>query len=511
MHQYWASCCVSQISHLLGHSNSASFVRLLILPVVRTAEVAEIARWKVTIETQHSSQFAMSSPQTLPLPPGDFGLPVIGKTLDFFTDPDFAQKQHAKYGPLFKTRLLGQPTIFLKGPDANRFLFSQESDRFAVTWPASVRDLLGPLSLALQTGGVHSQRRRLMAQAFQPRALAGYINTMEAISDRYFAQWVKASHLTWYPQLRRYTFDIACKLLVGLDNASETDLGELFEVWCSGLFTFPINLPWTAFGKAKRSRDLLLAELERLIRDRQQTNEQLGILQSQDRQPEAKDALELLLNARDENGEGLSIEELKDQVLLLLFAGHETLTSSLASFCLKIAQNPEMKAVARAEQAALQERELTLETLKQMTYLEQVLKEVLRVVPPVGGGFRKVLQTCEYGGYQLPAGWTVLYQINLTHQDPETYEQPERFDPDRFGGDRREDKAKPFSHVPFGGGLRECLGKEFARLEMKIFAAKLLRNYDWELLPDQNLDYTIAPTPIPKDGLKVHFKQIASN
>lgn len=134
-----------------------------------------------------------------------------------------------------------------------------------------------------------------------------------------------------------------------------------------------------------------------------------------------------------------------------------------------------------------------------------MLKEVLRVVPPVGGGFRKVLQTCEYDGYQIPQGWTVLYQINRTHQDPDIYHQPETFDPDRFGAERSEDKAKPFSHVPFGGGLRECLGKEFARLEMKIFAAKLLREYDWRLLPDQNLDFTIAPTPIPKDGLKVDF------
>ena len=432
---------------------------------------------------------------SLPLPPGEFGLPVIGNTLNFFTDPDFARKQHQKYGPLFKTRLLNQPTIFMQGPDANRFLFSQESDRFAVTWPASVRTLLGPLSLALQTGGVHAQRRRLMAQAFQPRALAGYIDTMEAISDRYFQHWAQTSSLTWYPQLRRYTFDIACKLLVGLDNASETDLGELFEIWCSGLFTFPVNLPWTSFGKAKRSRDLLLAELERLIRDRKQAKQS----------PDTTDALELLLNATDDNGDRLSIEELKDQVLLLLFAGHETLTSSLASFCLMIAQNPEVKAKAKAEQQAFTGQPLTLDTLKQMTYLEQVLKEVLRVVPTVGGGFRKVLQTCEYGGYQIPKGWTVLYQINRTHQDPDIYQQPQTFDPDRFGDGRSEDKAKPFSHVPFGGGLRECLGKEFARLEMKIFAAKLLREYDWTLLPEQNLDFTIAPTPIPKDGLKVEF------
>ena len=441
----------------------------------------------------------MTTSQRLPVPPGDFGLPIIGKTLDFFADPDFASKQHAKYGSLFKTRLLNQPTIFMKGPDAIRFLFGQEGDRVTVTWPPSVKALLGPLSLALQTGGVHAGRRRLMAQAFQPRALEGYIETMASISDRYFQQWTQTSaqsgSLVWYPQLRRYTFDIACKLLVGLNNASNTNLGELFETWDAGLFSLPVNLPWTAFGKAKRSRDQLLVALEELIRDRKRSPTS----------PATPDALELLLSAKDDDGNSLSIEELKDQVLLLLFAGHETLTSALTSFCLLIAQNPNIRAKAEAEQNNLSDKTLTLETLKQMTYLEQILKEVLRLVPPVGGGFRQVLETCEFNGYQIPAGWTVLYQINRTHKESDLYDQAEKFDPDRFSPEQFEQRRKPFSYIPFGGGLRECLGKEFARLEMKIFAAKLLRDHCWELLPDQNLEFTIAPTPIPKDGLKVRF------
>jgi hypothetical protein len=89
-----------------------------------------------------------------------------------------------------------------------------------------------------------------------------------------------------------------------------------------------------------------------------------------------------------------------------------------------------------------------------------------------GGGFREVIQSCEYQGYHLPKGWQVLYQINVTHQDPTIYQDPERFDPDRFSPERAEDRTKTFGHVPFGGGLRECLGKEFARLEMKLFAAR---------------------------------------
>lgn len=430
-------------------------------------------------------------------PPGDLGLPFIGNTLGFLRDPDFASKRHRKYGSIFKAQILGQPTIFLKGAEANTFVLTHENKYFQVEWPSSVKNLLGPLSLALQTGHVHLQRRKLMAQAFQPRALAGYVPAMSEICDRYLRRWAEQETLTWYPELRNLTFDIASKLLVGLDNAHATKMGHWFEVWCQGLFTVPINLPWTRFGKAYRSRDLLLQELERLIRQRQQQTD-VG-----------DDALGILLKARDDEGNPLSIEELKDQVLLLLFAGHETLTSALASCCLLLAQYPKVRAIAQSEQAPFNNQPLTLDALKQMPYLDQVLKEVLRYTAPVGGGFRKVLETCEYGGYQFPEGWSLLYEIAQTHYDSELFHNPDQFDPERFGSERAEDKAKTFGHVPFGGGVRECLGKEFARLEMKIFVAKMLQSYCWELLPDQDLSLVTVPTPHPKDGLRVQFRRLS--
>ncbi len=438
----------------------------------------------------------MISTPSQQLPPGEFGPPVIGETLNFFRDPNYSQKKHEQYGDVFKTRLLGSPTVFLKGPDATRFVLMHENEYFQVSWPGSVKALLGPLSLALQTGHVHLQRRKLLVQAFQPRALEGYVPAMAEICDLTFTRWANQGQLTWYPELRNLTFDIACKLLVGLDNASATPLGHWFETWCGGLFTIPINLPWTRFGKAYRCRGLLLKELERMIRDRAAQSDT------------GDDALGLMLQARDEDGNQLSIEELKDQVLLLLFAGHETLTSALASFCLLVAQYPDVMAKARTEQAALQDQLLTLDTLKQMPYLDQVLKEVLRMIAPVGGGFRTVLKPCQFNGYTIPAGWTVLYEINLTHQDSQVFRDPDTFDPDRFAPDRAEDKNKPFSHVPFGGGVRECLGKEFARLEMKLFAAKLLRGYSWSLLPNQDLTLVTVPTPHPKDELKVTFSAV---
>ena len=427
-------------------------------------------------------------------PPGSLGLPLIGETISFFNDPNFLDKRLKKYGSVFKTHIFGRPTVFMTGADANLFILTNENKYFISAWPKSTSILLGSNSLSLQTGNLHSSRRKILYQAFQPRALSNYIPTMESITNSYLEKWQKMGSFTWYPELRNYTFDIACKLLVGTDNSSETILRESFETWCQGLFSIAIDLPWTKFGKALHCRKLLLQEIEKIILARQQ-GEYLG-----------EDALGFLLKAKDESGNNLPLEELKDQIIQLLFAGHETLTSSLILFCLLIGQDRAIFDRLKQEQDLfIDRRSLTLDNFKQMVYLEQVLKEVMRFIPPVGGAFREVIDNCNFKNYSIPKGWMVQYSIAETHKDSEIYQIPEQFNPDRFSLENAEDKNKTFGYIPFGGGMRECLGKEFAKLEMKIFAAMLVRNYRWELLPDQDLSIVTTPTAYPRDGLKVNL------
>ena len=444
----------------------------------------------------------MTSQSTIsdsPLPPGSFGLPLLGETLNFFREPDFVEKRRKKYGNVFKTHIFGRPTAIMLGAEANRFILTNEHKYFAATWPKSTRILLGANSLAVGTGNFHTSRRKLMYQAFQPRALASYLPVIEAITANYLERWQQMGTLTWYPELRNYTFDIACKLFVGQDNASETLLCHLFEDWCAGLFSLPIALPWTRFGKALHCRKGLLREIEKII------------LQRQKEDNKGEDALGILLKAEDEQGNRLSLDELKDQILLLLFAGHETLTSALASFCLLMCQHPDALEKIRQEQQKFDDSvPLTTEELKQMNYLEQVLKEVLRLIPPVGGGFRQVIEDCQFQGYHIPQGWNVQYPIRTTHQDATLYPNPKQFDPQRFASENVADKQPLFGYVPFGGGLRECLGKEFAKLEMKIFAAMLVRRCQWKLLPNQDLTLIAIPTPHPRDGLQVKFHEVVN-
>jgi retinoid hydroxylase len=181
--------------------------------------------------------------QLLPLPPGNLGLPIIGETISFFRDRNFAKKRQQKYGSIFKTNILGRPTIYLSGAEANRFIFSNENNFFAIAFPRSTRILLGDKSLSTNTGNFHTSRRKLIYQAFQPRALANYIPTMERFTSKYLEKWQRMGTLTWYPELRNYTFDIASTLLVGVDGGSDTKLCQLFEDWCAGLFSIPMPLP----------------------------------------------------------------------------------------------------------------------------------------------------------------------------------------------------------------------------------------------------------------------------
>ena len=194
--------------------------------------------------------------QSLPLPPGSFGLPFVGETISFLREPNFTEERHKKYGNIFKTHLFGRPTVMLIGAEANRLMLT-ENQYFSITWPHSTKVLLGPASLAVQTGVEHQKRRKLLSQAFQPRALEGYVSTMENITRSYLHKWEQLGTLTWYPELRNYTFDVASKLLVGTDSSSETLLGQLFKDWCDGLFTIPLALPWTKFGRALRCREQL--------------------------------------------------------------------------------------------------------------------------------------------------------------------------------------------------------------------------------------------------------------
>ncbi|MEH2067299.1 MAG: cytochrome P450 [Nostoc sp.] len=433
--------------------------------------------------------------QTNQIPPGSFGLPILGETLSFLFDRNFSKKRYQQYGSIFKTHLLGRPTVVMVGPEALEFVLSTHMDNFSWRegWPANFKILLGE-SLFLQDGEEHRRNRRLMMPALHGPALANYVATMEDITRSYLQKWEKQQEFTWFQEFKQLTFDIASQLLLGTRSGVEgMRLSQLFTILANGLFAInPLPLPFTKFGKALAARNQILEHVTKVVRERQQNP--------------TKDVLSLLVQAKDEDGNSLSEKELIAQALLLLFAGHDTTTTMLTWLCLELARHPEVLQRAREEQLKFADvGSLTLEQLGQMPYLDRVLWEVERLRPSVGAGFRGVVKEFEFKGCYVPAGWQLYYAIAFTHRLPEIYSQPERFDPDRFSPQRQEHKQYPFSLVGFGGGPRVCIGIAFAKMEMKIIAAHLLSSYDWEILPNQSLDTMGIPNR-PKDGLRIRFK-----
>lgn len=432
----------------------------------------------------------------LPLPPGFRGLPFIGLP-PLILSRKYLQRQYKKHGSVFKIRVLGRNIAVFVGAEANRFVLQTGMDNFVWRdgWPPTFVELLGE-SLFVQDGEDHRKKRRLIMPAFHRQALHNYLSTMEDITQKYIQKLEQLGEFRFLDLNKQFTFEVASTLLMGSAPGAETErLSQLFVTLTEGFITIPLKWSRAPYGKALEARRQILEFIDTAVEHR--------------RKNPTNDALGLLVQTRDEDGNSLSNHELQSQTLLLLFAGHETSASMLTSLAMMLPKHPDVWQKLREEQASLNIGEsLTMDNIKNMTYLEQVLRETERMFPPVPAGFRGVVKDFEFNGYRIPKGWTALYMINGgSHRDPDLFNNPDTFDPDRFSPERNE-AGVPFSLVGFGGGSRVCVGFAFAQLEMKILMSYLLRNYTWELVERQNLGTIYFPTLLPLDGLKVRFRRL---
>ena len=437
---------------------------------------------------------SVSLSKSLPLPPGARGLPWIGETIAWARDPlGFAQQRYERYGLVWRTHLMGRPCVVLLGPEANRFILGTHLHLFSsrAGWGKPITSLIGD-GLSLIDGADHRRHRQMIQPALHGSLISRYFEVMQRITVEHTAAWAQQGRLKLFEGFKHLSFDIAAQLMLGARNQAEAQrFYDQFHVFTGGLFSRPAwKSPWTPYGKAWIAGQALRHTLQAVISERR------------GRAP-GDDMLGLLLQARDEQGLGFSDAELIDELLVLLWAGHDTITSLLTWVMYELLRHPDVLARAYAEQMQLVGNgPLTLDQLKQMPLLDRVLREGERLHPPAPGGFRGVVAPFEYGGYRIPAGWTVMYSIVWTHHMPELWHEPQRFDPDRFAPSRDEGK-KPFQLIGFGGGPRVCVGLAFAQMQMRIIVSQLLRHYRFALVPGQSFKPVAVPTKMPKDGLVV--------
>jgi cytochrome P450 len=435
----------------------------------------------------------------LPLPPGDLGPRWIGETMQFGRDPHrFVAERRARYGDIFKTNLLGANTVYLLDAGGNGFIFAGEGDYLENQWNPTTRRLLGGNATAMLTGLEHTRRRQLLMPHFRHSAMSAFTPTFQRIATAHYARWAaEPEPITLIPATQKLVFELVVALLLGDDPAIDMAyLSRHFRRWTAGLSAVPVNLPFTTYGRALRANRKLRAAIADIIARRAALPQQ------------PPDLLGSILAIRDEDGRPLPLEQVVDEMHNQLFAGHDTTVTVMTNLMIQLAQHPDVWALARAEVvgAGLGEA-LDQEQLKRLPTLNAVLNESMRAVTPVIGAFRVMLRDVAYGGYRIPRGWTVRLEIAGTHENADVWTDPAAFDPERWGPERAEQKGRPHSFIPFGGGPRVCLGTNFALAEMRVMLALLLRDYAWELVPGQDLSYRHIPFPRPKSGGRVWFRR----
>ena len=400
----------------------------------------------------------------------------LKETLDFFSDPSFAQRRFETYGDVFATKLLAQPIVFIRGERAISDLFSQ-SESLEGWWPESVKQLLGSRSLANRNGAGHKARRRVVGQLFSSAALARYTPSITALVDE-LAEELKASDgpIPLAGQMRRFAFTVIATTVLGLDRGSRDALFADFEIWTKALFSIPLAIPGTPFAKAMAARARLLNRIKAVLK--------AGSNQG---------GLDLISGGLDEAGIPLDDDDLAEQLLLLLFAGYETTASSLSCLFRALLLHPE---VLHWLQSDLICGPWPATTAPQSQKLDATVLEVMRQTPPVGGFFRRSLHPIELAGVAVPEKSVI--QVALTPSGTKSGTDLSEFRPQRHL-----DGSFDQTLLPFGGGERVCLGKALAELEIRLMAVGLLRQVQLQLAPGQDLSLQLVPSPTPRSGLLV--------
>ncbi|QRK11051.1 cytochrome P450 [Archangium violaceum] len=416
------------------------------------------------------------------LPPGPRA-PAVVQTLEFLKDPlGFLRRCYARYGDVFTLREIGFGTeVMVSSPALLKELFTGPPEVLHAG-EANERifgSITGTQSSFILEEQAHLRRRRLLLPSFHGDRMHEYGDTMRRQTEKAVASWPLREEFALHPEMQSITLHVILHAVFGLGQAANDSTLEhlLTRTANEAVASMLLILPplqrdlgrWSPWGRLlhliHQMDEALLAEIARRRRE--------------GAKPEQRDILSLLLQARYENGEGLSDGELHDELVTLLMAGHETTGTSLTWAMECILSHPEVEQRLRAElDDVLGDEQLGHEHLTRLEYLDAVIKESIRYRPimPTGGA-RLVKRPFSLGGYELPPGVWVINALSVVHHRSDLYPEPDVFRPERFLGRR----VDPYEWTPFGGGVRRCLGMAFALYEMKVVLATVLRSARLEL------------------------------
>ncbi|KAK9155750.1 hypothetical protein Sjap_003230 [Stephania japonica] len=443
------------------------------------------------------------------LPPGALGIPIIGQSLSFLgamranRAESWIQERTIKYGPISKLTLFGTPTVLIHGQAANKFLFTSDSSTIANKQPKSIQRILGKRSLLELRGEDHKRVRGALVTFLKPEVLKQYVSKMDMEVNKHLEMhWHDKQMVKVMPLMKSLTFDIICSLLFGLERGARREkLVDCFEKMMGGMWSVPINLPFTHFNGSLKARKRAKTIIKDLIKEKRQAIEE-------HRCSPTADLMTCLLSIRGENNEEIiSEKEIIDNSLLIMIAGHDT-TSILLTFLIRhLAKDPDVYAAVLHEHDTIAKSNapgvpLSWDDLSKMKFTWRVAMETLRLIPPVFGSFRTALKDVEYGGYLIPKGWQIFWAACLTHHNDSIFPEPQKFDPTRF---ENQSSVPPYCFVAFGGGPRICPGYEFSKLETLTVIHYLITQFRWKLCC-KNDSFSRDPMPSPAEGLPIYIE-----
>jgi cytochrome P450 len=377
-----------------------------------------------------------------------------------FKPIEFMERCRKRYGPIFTLRLgPAQNVVMVGAPDlAKQVLTWNPAVLRAGDTNGIFRPVVGSNSILLLDGDAHMRQRKIMLPGFGASHATEFADQVREIAEKRISGWEVGQKLRLHEEMEAISFASIMRVVFGEhSDESHADLRELIPEMmdrCDSPFTlmpwFRRDLAGTPYARLMKVVDKIDAILFDIIDERRAD----PMTQFRD------DTVSLLLRAMHEDESPLTDQEVRDEVLTMIMAGYETTTSGGAWALERLLRSPDKLKRLVAE----------IEAGKEDTYLDAVVKETLRARPVVPVVARHVTETIELGSYVIPPGTTLMASIYLVHTDPETYPDPDRFEPERF----LEGTPEGAAWIPFGGGVRRCIGARFAELEMKVVLTQML-------------------------------------
>jgi len=431
--------------------------------------------------------------------PGSNGLPFLGQFIPFVTNATkFWSDQQKRHGDVFKYSTPMGTAVVLLGPTANKYVLVEQA-KFATNkeaWEQSLSDLF-PNGLMLMDGDKHHSHRSIMNEAFKKDPMQGYLKMMPEIIDRELVHLNGKSKALMFPFFKEFTLKMAAAIFFGLDlNEDLKGINKALTDIVNAAAVLPINLPGTAYRKGLNGRKYLVSYFTSIIGERR-TNP-------------GSDLFSRFCEAKSEEGETFTDQEIIDHLIFVLMAAHDTTAITLSLMSYFLAKHPDWQDKVREDANSFDLfDELYVNDLRQLENTGYVMKETLRIHPPLTMVSRKLEKELTVEGYRIPQNTLVNVVFQMTQKDQRVWTNPELFDPLRFNKERREHSVCPFAYAPFGAGKHHCIGYGFAEMQVKLVITELVKRFQLSVPDNYICPIQDVPLKNPKDNLPMFLKTIS--